>query len=103
LENRLQKSQNHVKLSRKGDTSMRWPSQHLRDRISQAVYAATSDSQINVVQIAELVQSECLSENVAFEDILSAVLDLAQSTGRPIVFEKPMSPELFEVPPPEHV
>ena len=62
---------------------MRPLSQELKNRISAAVAAARTASPINVVEIAQLVQSQNPQENVAFEDILSYVLDVAQCTGEP--------------------
>ncbi|PWK61729.1 hypothetical protein C8K44_1321 [Aminobacter sp. AP02] len=67
----------------------------LMERISSAVAVAlrTGDP-INVIQIAERVLFENASENVALEDIESAVLDRAQATGRPIIFESTASSAL---------
>ncbi|GAA2849533.1 hypothetical protein EDC40_101274 [Aminobacter aminovorans] len=67
---------------------MRQLSRDLMNSISAAVAAARSSSPINVVEIAQTVQSENPQENVAFEDILSYVLDVAQCTGEPLVFER---------------
>jgi hypothetical protein len=67
---------------------MRPLSQELKNRISAAVAAARTASPINVVEIAQLVQSQNPQENVAFEDILSYVLDVAQCTGEAILFER---------------
>lgn len=60
----------------------------LMARISSAITAAlkTADP-INVIEIAARVQNENPGENVALEDIQSAVLDRAQATGKPIIFE----------------
>lgn len=60
----------------------------LKDRISSAIVAALkSGDPINVIQIAERVQNENASENVALEDIQNVVLDRALATGKPIIFE----------------
>jgi len=67
---------------------MRALSQDLRNKISAAVAAARSARPINVVAIAEEIQNRNPHENVAFEDILSCVLDIAQCTGEPILFER---------------
>lgn len=67
---------------------MRPMSQDLMTRISAAVAAARSASPINVVEIAEKIQAQNPQENVAFEDILSRVLDVAQCTGEPLLFER---------------
>lgn len=67
---------------------MRPLSPELKARISAAVAAARTASPINVVEIAQLVQRQNPQENVAFEDILSWVLDVAQCTGEPILFER---------------
>lgn len=67
---------------------MRALSQDLRNKISAAVAAARSARPINVVEIAEEIQNRNPHENVAFEDILSCVLDVAQCTGEPILFER---------------
>jgi len=71
-----------------GDIRMRLLSRDLMNRISAAVAAARSSSPINVVEIAQAVQSETPQENAAFEDILSYVLDVAQCTGEPLLFER---------------
>lgn len=60
----------------------------LKTEIRNVVALARAESPINVVKIAELVQSQNPSENVAYEDILSWVLAVAQTTGEPIMFER---------------
>lgn len=66
----------------------------LMERISSAIAEARkSGDPINVIEIAARVQNENPGENVALEDIQSAVLDRAQVTGRPIIFETPTGPK----------
>lgn len=64
----------------------------LKTEIRKVVALARAESPINVVKLAELVQSQNPSENVAYEDILSWVLVVAQTTGEPIMFERPELP-----------
>lgn len=63
-------------------------SARLKTEVRKVVAHARAESPINVVKIAELIQSQNPSENVAYEDILSWVLVVAQTTGEPIMFER---------------
>ncbi|GAA4120928.1 hypothetical protein ACFFTN_16985 [Aminobacter aganoensis] len=80
---------------------MRTLSQELWNKISAAVAAARLTSPINVIEIAEEIQNRNRHENVAFEDILSCVLDVAKCTGEPLLFEKlastPEGPEIIKL------
>lgn len=66
-------------------------SQTLKTKIRKIVAVERSESPINICKIADLVQSQNPDENVAYEDILSWVLVVAQATGEPIMFERPES------------